>query len=185
MSTAVIHPPYAGTGMGGGAFEREVRVHLDRVYAGALWMTSDPAAAGELVQRTFERAVRDFHWALPEAAVPGWLYRHLVRAWFEAEPPVRPTRRAQSGTSGSASGGASGPRGSADKAAPGARDGIAPIIRITLYLADVEELPVAEIAGITEVPAGIVEARIRRGHAQLAGQLATWLRQTADGSRTA
>lgn len=177
MSTTVIHPPYAGTGMGGGAFEREVRAHLDRVYAGALWMTSDPAAAGELVQRTFERALRDFHWALPEAEVPGWLYRHLVSAWFEAEPPVHSPRRTQNGTSGTP--------GTPDRAVHGTKDTIAPIIRITLYLADVEELPVAEIAAITEVPAGIVEARVRRGHAQLAGQLAAWLQRTADGARTA
>ncbi len=174
MSTAVIHPPYAGTGMGGGAFEREVLVHLDRVYAGALWMTSDPAAAEELVQRTFERALRDFHWAQPETSVPGWLYGHLVGAWFEAEPPARTARRTTSGTSGSP-----------DKVILGAKDTLAPIVRITLYLADVEELPVAEIAEITEVPAGIVEARVRRGHAQLAGQLAAWLQQSSDGARRA
>lgn len=177
MSTAVIHPPYAGTGRDDGAFEREVLVHLDRVYAGALWMTSDPVAAEALVQRTFERALRDFHWAQPEAAVPGWLYRHLVGAWFEAEPPARANRRTTQAPSGTPT--------SADTVILGAKDTIAPIVRITLYLADVEELPVTEIAAITEVPAGIVEARVRRGHAQLAGQLAAWLRRTADGAQPA
>jgi DNA-directed RNA polymerase specialized sigma24 family protein len=167
MST-VVQPLHGVTSGGGERFESEVLPHLDRVYAGARQMASDPAAAERLVQRTFERAFRDFHWARPTTDVPAWLYHHMVNAWFEEEPRLRGLRA--SGTGSGAKGG-----GTVDAMMRGALGTLAPVVRITVYLADVEGFSKQEIARITEVPAGIVESRIRRAHQQLAGRLTQWL----------
>jgi RNA polymerase sigma-70 factor (ECF subfamily) len=165
MST-VIQPLHGIAGQDGGRFEREALVHVDRLYAGALQLTSGQVAAEELVQRTFERAFRDFHWALPEATVPVWLYRHLVSTWFDEEPHRRSPRRSSSIAAGTA-----------DEVVLGAMHALAPAVRITLYLADVEGFSSRQIAEITEVPTGIVESRMRRAHRQLANSLEAWLRQ--------
>jgi RNA polymerase sigma-70 factor (ECF subfamily) len=166
MSTMVR--PFPGVaGSGEERFEQEVLVHLDRVYAGARQLAADRASAEALVQRTFDRAYLDFHWARPSGSVRAWLYGHLVAAWFEQDlrGHARPRPAAPR------------PR-SADEVVGGALDGLAPIVRITVYLADAEGLSKAEIARITEVPAGIVETRLRRAHAHLADRLGDWLQQT-------
>jgi DNA-directed RNA polymerase specialized sigma24 family protein len=171
MSTTVVRPPQgtapADDRSDDGRFEREVLVHLGRVYAGARWMTSGQAAAEELVERTFERALRDFHWARPEGGVLPWLYGHLVGAWFEQEP------RAGAGRPGPAV------AATPDEVILGAKNALAPIVRITLYLVEVENLSVHDVARITEVPPGIVESRVRRAHRRLADQLKSWLDKPA------
>ncbi|MEW2520860.1 RNA polymerase sigma factor [Actinacidiphila alni] len=170
MSTMVVRPSYGDAPSEDRRFERDVLVHLDRVYAGARWMTSGQAAAEELVGRTFERAVRDFHWARPAGGVVPWLYGHLVGAWFDSQElrggaprsvPPAPT--------------------SPDEVIRDAKDALAPIVRVTLYLVEVENLSVDEVARITEVPPGIVESRVRRAHRRLADQLKSWLDQPGSG----
>lgn len=178
MSTAV-QPLHDVTERGGERFEHEVLPHLDRVYAGALRLTGgDRAHAEALVQRTFERAYRDFHWARPAAGVPAWLYQHLVSTWFEQEPYGR-ARRAAPGSPAIRKAGAlpcgPGARAAVDDVVRGGMDALAPVVRLTLYLADAEGFSKQDIARITEVPAGIVEARLDRAHAQLAGRLTHWL----------
>lgn len=186
MSTATVQPFHTVVPRGEERFEREVLPHLDRVYAGALRLTGgDRAAAEPLVQRTFERAFRDFHWADDTTGVPAWLYEHLVSTWFEQEPygrmprgasalgPASPTTDGVSAAGGLPCG--PGVRDAVDEVVRGAMDTLAPIVRFTLYLADAEGYSKHDIARITEVPAGIVEARIRRAHDQLAGRLTQWL----------
>jgi RNA polymerase sigma-70 factor (ECF subfamily) len=171
MTTTAVRPSSRRMPEWSERFEREVLTHLDRLYAGARWMTSDGAAAEDLVQRAVERALRDFHPARPESAVRVWLFGHLVGAWFDAEPlhpgapgRVRPTVPA-----------------TADEVILGAKDALTPIVRITLYLVDVEEFDYREVAAVTEVTPGIVESRVRRAHERLSDRLAAWLRDAATG----
>jgi RNA polymerase sigma-70 factor, ECF subfamily len=178
MSTAV-QPFHSLTAQGQERFEHEVLPHLDRVYAGALRLTGgDRSAAEALAERTFERAFRDFHWARPASGVPAWLYQHLVSTWFEQEPYVRAPRGAALAGAAPAAGGlpcGPGVRDAVDEVVREAMDTLAPIVRLTLYLADAEGCTKHEIARITEVPTGIVEARIQRAHGRLAGRLTRWL----------
>ncbi|WP_225850680.1 RNA polymerase sigma factor [Streptomyces sp. HPF1205] len=190
MSTAV-QPFHDVTARGGERFEHEVLPHLDRVYAGALRLTGgDRPAAEALVQRAFERAFRDFHWARPATGVPAWLYQHLVGAWFEREPYGRAPRGATASVPGATAAGlpraggvradgglpcGPGVRDAVDEVVREAMDALAPIVRFTLYLADAEGYSKHDMARITEVPPGIVEARVHRAHAQLADRLTRWL----------
>lgn len=143
----------------GERFEREVMVHLECVYALAYRMTSDQAAAEDLVQRTFEQAFRDFDEA-PGGAVRAWLYRQFADAWFDGAPDVRGPRALSAGA-----------LGTADDVVLHAMDTLASNARITVYLADVEGFNDVEIAHITGVPPGIVSARLRRAHCELAHRL--------------
>ena len=165
MST-MVQPFHDVTGPGDERFEQEVLTHLDRVYAGALQLIPDRAAAEVLVQRTFDRAYLDHHWARPSGSVLAWLYGHLVAAWFEQDLRGHAPRRP-----------AAGAPHSADDVVHGVLDTLTPIVRITVYLADAEGLSKDEIARITEVPAGIVETRIRRAHEQMTGRLTDWLQR--------
>lgn len=154
-------------------FEREVLAHLDRLYTGALRLTPHPAEAEDLVQRTFERAFQDFHWARPQDTIRAWLFHHLVGVWFDDEPhlPVAPLPAAPE-------------PGSADAAMRGAIASLTPVVRLTLHLSDVEGFSEQQIAEITEVPPGIVAARLRRAHERLADHLVTWLRANPPTART-
>jgi RNA polymerase sigma-70 factor (ECF subfamily) len=177
--TTAVRPLHDITERGEERFEQEVLSHLDRVYAGALRLTGgDGKAAEALVQRAFERAFRDFHWARPAEGVPAWLYQHLVGTWFEQEPFGRVPHAAPDSPALSRSGGLPcGPaaRAAVDDVVRGGMAALAPVVRFTVYLADAEGFTKQEIARITEVPPGIVEARLRRAHAQLAGRLTSWL----------
>ncbi|SEO24802.1 sigma factor-like helix-turn-helix DNA-binding protein [Actinacidiphila rubida] len=165
MST-LVQPSRGVTGPGDERFEQEVLVHLDRVYAGALRLAPDRAEAEALVQRTFDRAYLDFHWARPSGSVRAWLYGHLVAAWFEQDVRGHAPRRSAAAVPHSA-----------DEVVGGAMEALAPIVRITVYLADAEGLSKAEIARITEVPPGIVETRLRRAHEQMTGRLNDWIQR--------
>ncbi|MGW9031951.1 sigma factor [Streptomyces sp. NPDC055722] len=161
MSTVPLPLPMPDATEDGGRFTREALVYLDRLYAAALQMTSDQAAAEDLVQGTFERAFRNFGQINPGAAVRLWLYRDLVNAWFDT--PTRPSVSASAPV---------------DHPTHHAMNLLAPTVRITVHLADVADFSEQEIADITGVPRGIVVSRLRRGHSQLAEQLAAWLRQS-------
>ena len=165
MST-MVQPFRDVTGPGEERFEEEVLTHLDRVYAGALQLVPDRAAAEVLVQRAFDRAYVDFHWARPAGGVRAWLYGHLVAAWFEQDVRGHAAHRPAAGSPHSP-----------DDVVYGVLDTLPPIVRITVYLADAEGLSKEEIARITEVPAGIVETRLRRAHEQMTGRLTDWLQR--------
>jgi RNA polymerase sigma-70 factor, ECF subfamily len=64
------------------AFEALTREHLARLYAFALRLTGEPAAAEDLVQETYVKAYQTFHQLLPGRQARPWLMK--IRGYAEA-----------------------------------------------------------------------------------------------------
>jgi RNA polymerase sigma-70 factor (ECF subfamily) len=157
-----------------GAFEELVARHSTRVYNLCLRILGDPDEAADAAQDTFLSALRKLHSFRGEAAFTTWLHRVTVNACYDSlrrkrrrpmlrvitdedddrpEPPLPSPDHADQVVL------------SIDVAAALAQ--IPEEFRIALVMADVEDLPYEEIAGVLGIPVGTVKSRVFRGRAAL------------------
>lgn len=163
--------------------------HLNSLYGLALRLTRNPAAAEDLVQDTYLKAVRFAPSFTPGSNVKAWLFtilhntfrndrRGASRAPVEADsdvveaialasPDDDPERRLL--------------RSIMDADLREALDALPDVYRQAVWLRDVEECAYQEIADILGIPSGTVMSRISRGRRLLHDRLVA-ARQQATGA---
>lgn len=159
------------------AFEEEALPHLDAVYRVALRLAGDESQADDLTQETMLKAFRSWHQYRPGTNVRAWLFT-ILRHTFINE--YRKARRAGATVDVSEVEAftvfehvqEADPEGRffdqlVDEDVLAAIDRLPDEFRETLVLSDVEGLPYAEIARITEVPVGTVKSRLFRARQAL------------------
>jgi RNA polymerase sigma-70 factor (ECF subfamily) len=159
-------------------FQRQVLVHLDALYNFAMYLSKRPADAEDLVQETYLRAFRFSHRFQPGTHLRAWLFQILRNTFLtfyrvrEREAPV-----AEDGV----------PEWDApmfhdvpedDGAAMEAHTDLERAMRrlpeefrTVLLLAEVEGLPLEEVARVMACPVGTVKSRIFRAKERLRGLL--------------
>jgi RNA polymerase sigma-70 factor (ECF subfamily) len=162
-------------------FEEEALPHLDTVYRVALRLSGNETQAEDLTQETMLKAFRSWHQYRPGTNVRAWLltilrhtfineYRKAKRAATEVDvthlEPFTVFHHVQDVD----------PEGTffdqlVDEEVLEAIDRLPDEFRETLVLSDVEGLPYAEIAKITEVPVGTVKSRLFRARQALQKEL--------------
>ncbi len=163
-------------------FERAVLPHLDHVYAAALLITGSAEVADDLVQDTFAHAYASFHQIRRSTDVRSWLYEILTRILptsGERQPvghdpqAVDHSHPGQPAETGSHIHLRLGPAQREalnrlpDAEVKRALHELPEDLRITVYLADVENYTYTEIADITGWPVPAVAARRRHGRRRL------------------
>lgn len=181
-------------------FERDALPHLDRIYCAALCMTGDRANAEDLVQDAFARAHLSFHEFRPGRNLRAWLFRILTTTFIEAHQ--KPGGDPSAGRVGEIDdrrlervGSTRQPARHSAEAQAQLRDADVRAVlqsmpydlRITVYLADVEDFSHEEIGQILGIPITTVRSRLHDGHRQLCiwllGAHRFWrLRRTSDGA---
>jgi RNA polymerase sigma-70 factor, ECF subfamily len=171
------------------AFGELFRRHRDRLWAVALRTTGNPEDASDALQDALISAFRRAESFRGDAAVTTWLHRIVVNASLDrlrrrkvraADPlPDDLEERAARGAvvAGTDQGADLGPEahvlaGERRHRVLAALEELPPDQRAALVLVDMEGYPVAEAAGILEVPTGTVKSRCARGRARLAVLLA-------------
>lgn len=159
------------------AFTDLVRRHQHRVYSVCLRVLGDADAAADVAQDTFLTVLRKLDGFRGEAAFTTWLHRVAVNACYDE---LRRKRRrpmlhvvADDGPEHEA-----GPPAPdhADEVA-GTRDVAAALasipeeFRVTLVLADVQDMAYEQISKVLDVPVGTVKSRVHRGRLALAAAL--------------
>lgn len=158
------------------AFGALVARHRDRVYRLCLRVIGDADDALDASQDTFLNALRNLERFRGDAAFTTWLHRVTVNACYdllrkrqrqpmlhlvtddedgpvrEPGPPVADHADEVAGTHDAAA----------------ALTSVPEEFRVALVLADVHDLPYAEIASILEIPVGTVKSRVHRGRIALA-----------------
>jgi RNA polymerase sigma-70 factor (ECF subfamily) len=150
------------------AFTILVRRHRDRLWAVALRTTGDPDEAADALQDALISALRGAAGYRGEAAVTTWLHRVVINACLDrlrrrqARPWVPLDGREFAGRQD-------------DHAATVARVDILAALarlpehqRVAMILVDLEDLPLAEVAAILEVPEGTVKSRCSRARTAMA-----------------
>jgi RNA polymerase sigma-70 factor (ECF subfamily) len=160
------------------AFRRQALQHLDALHNFAIYLTRKPSEAEDLVQETYLRAFRFSHRFQPGTHLRAWLFQILRNTFLtfyrlhERESPL-----AEDGVP--------------DWDAPMFHD--APVddaraldahtdleralrrlpeeFRAVLLLAEVEGLPLEEVAQVMDCPVGTVKSRIFRAKERLRGLL--------------
>jgi RNA polymerase sigma-70 factor (ECF subfamily) len=160
------------------AFQRQALQHLDALYNFAMYLTRKPAEAEDLVQETYLRAFRFSHRFQPGTHLRAWLFQILRNTFLtfyrlhEREAPL-----AEDGV----------PDWDApmfhDAPAdnPGTLEAHTDLeralarlpeeFRTVLLLAEVEGLPLEEVAHVMACPVGTVKSRIFRAKERLRGLL--------------
>ena len=159
------------------AFTDLVRRHQHRVYSVCLRVLGDADAAADVAQDTFLTVLRKLDGFRGEVAFTTWLHRVAVNACYDE---LRRKRRrpmlhvvADDGPEHEA-----GPPAPdhADEVA-GTRDVAAALasipeeFRVTLVLADVQDMAYEQISKVLDVPVGTVKSRVHRGRIALAAAL--------------
>jgi RNA polymerase sigma-70 factor (ECF subfamily) len=162
-------------------FEEEALPHLDTVYRVALRLSGNETQAEDLAQETMLKAFRSWHQYRPGTNVRAWLltilrhtfineYRKAKRTGVEVDvthiEPFTVFEHVQDPD----------PEGTffsqlVDEEILRAIDRLPDEFRETLVLSDVEGLPYAEIAKVTEVPVGTVKSRLFRARQALQKEL--------------
>ncbi len=164
-----------------GDFERDALAHLDALYNFARYLTRKPADAEDLVQETYLRAFRFSHRFEPGTHLRAWLF-HIMRNTFltfyrirEREPAL-----AEEGV----------PEWDTpmfhDRAEPDSRamdahtdleramQRLPEEFRTVLLLAEVEGLPLDDVARVMGCPVGTVKSRIFRAKERLRALLSDY-----------
>ncbi len=166
------------------AFDELLARHSRRVYAICYRYFGDAGDAEDATQETFVALLRRAGTFRGQAAFSTWLYRVATNACHDLAR--RRARRPRAGGDLD---------GLADLADPsdalaaaelqadlrGALAQLDPVSREAVVLHDVQGVPYADVAERLGLPVGTVKSRIHRGHARLAGLLAT-LSGTADAT---
>ena len=175
------------------AFEALTQEHLPRLYAFALRLTGEHAAAEDLVQETYVKAYQAFHQFIPDRDAHPWLmkillntFRDRVRrechaptsfypedldAWYQASWQVHRSRIRAVGPEEQVLA-----RSFADEVAA-ALDDLSPDFRTVVLLADIEGYSYREIADLVECPLGTVMSRLARGRKILRETLREYARK--------
>jgi RNA polymerase sigma-70 factor (ECF subfamily) len=157
------------------AFTTLVRRHEARIYHLCLRILADPEDAADAAQDAFLMALRKLDQFRGEAAFTTWLHRVAVNACYDVLRKRKRTpllRSVANDETGDLEPGPPSPdhadrvAGSADVATALAE--VPEEFRVALVLADVQDLPYDEIAGILDVPLGTVKSRVHRGRIALA-----------------
>ena len=150
------------------AFTYLVRRHRDRLWAVALRTTGDPEDAADALQDALISALRGASSYRGDAAVTTWLHRVVINACLDR------IRRRQA-RSALPLDGHELPGGHDDHAATVTRLDIRWALsrlpepqRVALVLVDLEDMTVAEVAQILEVPEGTVKSRCSRARTAMA-----------------
>lgn len=158
--------------------------HLDALYGYALALSRDRAAAEDLVQETYLRAVRGAATFEPGSNLKAWLFVIMRNVWLNELRHAR-----------------SGPRFvSLEDARPGAAPSdpyvefrskeacddvrqavlrLPDVYREVIVLRDFEELSYQEIASVLGCPAGTVMSRLGRARQRLRLMLVAWRAEAA------
>jgi len=161
------------------AFEAEALAQLDGLYATALRLTRDPAAAQDLVQDTFVKALRASRQFEPGTNLRAWLFTILHNTFRNdrrdaGRDPVEVDSEAVDEAPVRAGG--DDPETLLLRASVGvelraALEGLPDEYRVAVWLRDAEEFSYAEIAKMLDVPIGTVMSRIARGRRRLYARL--------------
>jgi RNA polymerase sigma-70 factor (ECF subfamily) len=169
------------------AFDSLVRAHEDRVFAVCLRIMTNREAALDATQETFLTLYRKADRFTGKAAFSTWLYRVAVNTCYdqlrkEKRRRADPLPSHHDPIDVSAADGF----GSAE-VRPELESALAQIpeeFRSAVILSDLEDLPIAEIAAILEIPPGTAKSRIFRGRRLLAdilrNQNGVWRRPRDD-----
>lgn len=161
-------------------FETEALSFVNHLYAVAVRLTRNPAAAEDLVQDTYLKAFRFSGRFQPGTNLKAWLFSILYNTFRNDQRGARRNpvdvdsaivERAVDGFTGTEAPDAGLLRRSMDPALRDALAALPDIFRQAVWLRDVEELSYAEIAEVLDVPVGTVMSRISRGRRQLFEQL--------------
>lgn len=159
------------------AWEELVRAHSPRVYAITYRFTGSVQQAQDLTQEVFLRVFRSLKsFRTGEGLFPVWLGRvtrnllidhyrktKLDRASISADEASHALERATTAGADQILAGRE-----ASEILQTALQKLAPELRETIILRDLEEFAYSEIASMLEVPEGTVKSRLNRGRAELA-----------------
>ncbi len=173
------------------SFEAEALPHLDAVYRFALRLSGRPDEADDLTQETFLRAWRSWDQYTPGTRARSWLFTICRNTFLRTrERHQRHERVVEAEAPRSDSGGERGEvvnplwslepdtdpetaffQNLVDDTVLEAVDALPEEYRTAVVLSDLEGLPYAEIAEITDVPVGTVKSRVFRGRQRLQKRL--------------
>jgi RNA polymerase sigma-70 factor, ECF subfamily len=155
-------------------FQREALTHLDALYNFAMYLSKRPADAEDLVQETYLRAFRFSHRFQPGTHLRAWLFQILRNTFLtfyrvrEREAPVAedgvPEWDAPMFHDAPEEGG---PSMDAHTDLERAMRRLPEDFRTVLLLAEVEGLPLEEVARVMACPVGTVKSRIFRAKERL------------------
>ena len=159
------HPPASE------AFEREAIAHLDRLYNFAMWMTRKRADAEDLVQETYLKAFRAAHQFTPGTDLRAWLFTIMRNTYLNLVRRKGLEWREPEGQTGPEPAGG-GPLDGTERLLlrtlvrdeiDAALEKLPPAYRMTIVLADLEGLPLAQAGQVLGCPVGTVKSRLARG----------------------
>ena len=159
-------------------FQRQVLVHIDALYNFAMYLSKRPADAEDLVQETYLRAFRFSHRFQPGTHLRAWLFQ-ILRNTFLTFYRVR-EREAPVAEDGVPEWDApmfhdvpedDGTTMEAHTDLERAMRRLPEEFRTVLLLAEVEGLPLEEVARVMACPVGTVKSRIFRAKERLRGLL--------------
>ncbi len=165
---------FSGRKSGIGLFEEMLLAHMDSLYSLAIRLTKNPDAAADLLQDAALRAFRSFHQLREPGAARAWFARIVTTTFlnrqgghkdpesiaYESEPMDEETPEA-----------ALLRQCDADEVEAALAE-LPEEFRITLLLADVEDIPLRQIATLCNCPFGTVASRLARGRKMLRKRLA-------------
>ncbi|WP_374023721.1 sigma-70 family RNA polymerase sigma factor [Mycobacterium sp. HNNTM2301] len=157
-------------------FESDVVALMPALHSHAMRLTRNPADAEDLLQDTMLKAFNSFHTFQPATNIRAWLYRIQTNSYISSyrrqlrKPAVPLTEQNMDARPGSchvraAEDEALDALANADLAC--AMRALPQTFRTVVYYADVEGLPLKQIAELTKSPAGTVMSRLHRGRRRL------------------
>lgn len=189
-----LPPPYPVAPVDRETFDNLALEHLDSVYRMALQLSRHPDEASDLVQATYERALRAAErYEERGGGMRPWLFKILHNVFFTRIARAKRERPSADHFHALESG-----EGAPDAAPPAwdlsqldwehvdgrlkaAIDELRPEYRSVLLLWGVEGLKYREIAEIHEVPIGTIMSRLHRARSILAEQLSDLAEETGFG----
>ncbi|MFB3892110.1 MAG: sigma-70 family RNA polymerase sigma factor [Phycisphaerae bacterium] len=164
------------------AFDQAALPHLTSVYRAALALCGKEQQAEDLAQATFLKALENFGQFQAGTNCRAWLMRILRNTWIDSLRKSRTAGPAVSIAELEVAGPDEPDRTSwsdaksvldnfSDQQVIAALGDLPDDQRLALYLADVEQMPLAEVAQIMDVPAGTIKSRTSRARAALRRRL--------------
>lgn len=172
------------------AFGRLVRQHQQRLHRLALHLTGNAGEADDVTQETFLRAYRAIARFDGRADLFTWLYRICVnvslnlrrqckRVMVDIHDPRVPEPRAEGAGSNPAH---AAQQAQSYRALASAMDALSEVLRTTLIMACVDQLPYAEIARVCECSEGTIAWRVHEARRRLRDALGDDVTEALDPS---